>query len=72
VDLEIRTGLLESRKLNTLIGITIPRDTLLFRWGEGVWTAAVLSPTIVPTLLPPASQSLGGVGRCSAPAFSCR
>lgn len=26
MDLEIRTGLLESRKLNTLIEITIPRD----------------------------------------------
>ena len=36
MDLEIRTGLSESRKLSTSMGITIPRDTLLFGRRRGV------------------------------------
>lgn len=58
MDLEIRTGLLESGKLNTLIEITVPRDVLLFWWGEG----AVLVLPRLPIPSAPAHQSLGGVG----------
>lgn len=59
MDLEIRTGLLESWKLNTLIEVTVPRDTLLLGWGGeggrcGHWrffpdlpTPSVLQPSAV-------------------------
>lgn len=57
MDLEIRTGLLESRKLNTWIEITIPRDTLLLGWGVGVDSGGSFSTSLL--LLAPAHQSLG-------------
>lgn len=66
MDLEIRTGLLESRKLNTLIGITSSQDTLLFGWGEGVWTMAVLSPPSSP-LICPLHASPWGCGQNALP-----
>lgn len=63
MDLEIRTGLLESRKLNTLIEITIPRDILLLGLvmgvgGHGQWW---LFPNLPTPLTPPSPthQSLG-------------
>lgn len=64
MDLEIRTGLLESRKLNTVIEITIPRDVLLLGCGCGQrWFFPDL-----PLLVPPAQQPWGcGHVLCRSP-----
>ena len=71
MDLEIRTGLLESRKLDTLIEITIPRDILLLGWGEGRGQWWFFAPAVLPTPSIPCTPVLGGVGKSSALAFSC-
>lgn len=71
MDLEIRTGLLESRKLDTLIEITIPRAILLLGWGEGRGQWWFFAPAVLPTPSSPCTPVLGGAGKSSASAFSC-
>lgn len=58
MDLEIRTGLLESRKLNTLMEITIPRDMLLLEQGAGTVVVLPQLPRPLPLLSDP-----GGAGQ---------